>query len=1411
MQTRWLVFVAVFIALASSVSALTLLDGVTHAWHFDQNSTDFAGSMSGSDVNISYVLAKILNGAYFNGLAYIGLSPQSIPYDYNASNKSNSNTKSYSYNVWIYYNDSSNSQGLYSTDGGGTVRLMLNNQSTGSVSTYRWTNTGLFRVTATGLVTGNWYMFTTIYDSATLTLKLYVNGVSSGSVFSDGQTNGIGNGIIGGYKTSFYGIADEFVIWDRALDDSNVSYLYNVGSPTFNQTYPYPFTEFVPNSNVKSFSDQIVFWSDLSEGSGTPVDLTGHISNVSWLGDAGYSSSSKPTAFNYSLRVNATSAAQSAGLVLRSSLFDDFFSGSESRGVCAWINTGAANAVQGIAEYRVSNTIPYSTFGVYKSATGNVNARSANFGSYNASFMSGNSLFQNKSSNQVTNYGNFGSTWYHVCVLFTNANSTIETTGANSPGQYPMRTDIWVNGAYYSTSTNKNQPIHYDDVIGGNFTFGTALSNIVVPVVESAKNIAQPIVFKFSSKIPMKEIEQCLYNGGSGITYDNFMSSLNACHGAVVLIKPGLNVNGSSLVANYSELWSPANTGIDATTFRWFVNGSEVGGQTTNVLSSLYWSGSDVVTVEFTPSDSVVTGLPLNVSYPFNAELIFVNGSTLRGLQLSGLRDVQFPHPQDTRVLFYMDGFYSLLFGQNYFDFDRYTDSLNNSYSSGMQWETSPSLLDTSLYPQMWHRIGVAIVDDFTGVVLKKEVSVLFNNTGNSTSQYGTGGNTYIPGYSYPRINASLFARYKGEAYASVPGGFLSDLAQNGTGGVFELNFANSIPFEWQEGYLNDRRSVGAVPLLAGSDIQNLTSSNCKLGNCIGFIGTANSKANASVGTAVRIQNTIGTNYAQYSLWFYPNETSQMRTIMSSITGAWQLRIAGVDNLTPEFRVSSDSFNLGNASAIPNAWNHIYVFNNATYKRVWLNGQEVISSPAVGAAAVNLIFGQNGVNTSNVFSGRIDEYAAWSGATDSWVFAETTACNGRGFQYNCTMNIPLIAQTLYNGGQGIFTSTGFEGVLTNDSSAAYLTLTDEFLTPGQNITATGPRMSGAVFSYAYDAQGRLVNTGTSATPPFTSGFLRNIPDSGTYSFLNGTPYLTQKVTYPFWNTTTDGPLPNAFRNNMTYAAVYTLCERLSNGSTVAWCTNPMDTGAQYIFNFTTATTPETTYVTDIASICQGLVYPNEKDLPAPQNIQFNFTVSVFPDFNGESYYAAIQRVGDAAKVAACSYTVVNSTERNYVCNVTMNYYVKPGSYTILINFTNYALTQNYTNTGVCSYGQLLAMQKTTPGLTFVGAGPGINNIQSSNVITLENTGNVDFTMFLTGKDLTGRTSPSVKLPASAFKVGKTLGSTVALLNSVAANTTIFISAGSGSNDSVYLWLSMPANTLPQDYYSQDSWEIAGTS
>lgn len=227
-----------------------------------------------------------------------------------------------------------------------------------------------------------------------------------------------------------------------------------------------------------------------------------------------------------------------------------------------------------------------------------------------------------------------------------------------------------------------------------------------------------------------------------------------------------------------------------------------------------------------------------------------------------------------------------------------------------------------------------------------------------------------------------------------------------------------------------------------------------------------------------------------------------------------------------------------------------------------------------------------------------------------------------------------------------------------------------------------------------------------------------------------------------------------------------------------------------------------------SSICQGLVYPNEKDLPAPSVIQFNFSVSVFPDFNNDSYYAAIQRVGDAAKVAVCSYTAINSTNRNYVCNVSMNYYAKPGLYTIIINYMNYGLQQNYTNSGVCNYGQMISQHINNPVLTFTGAGPNILNIQSSAPIVVENWANGEFDVYMTATDLTGRQTPGSKLPASAFKAGTDLGSAVTLSNGVSRDTSVSVPAGLNSNASVYLWLSMPLNTVPQDYYSQNAWQVS---
>jgi hypothetical protein len=232
-----------------------------------------------------------------------------------------------------------------------------------------------------------------------------------------------------------------------------------------------------------------------------------------------------------------------------------------------------------------------------------------------------------------------------------------------------------------------------------------------------------------------------------------------------------------------------------------------------------------------------------------------------------------------------------------------------------------------------------------------------------------------------------------------------------------------------------------------------------------------------------------------------------------------------------------------------------------------------------------------------------------------------------------------------------------------------------------------------------------------------------------------------------------------------------------------------------------------TFVNVTSSVCSGLVYPNEKDLPAPAEIQYNFTVDVVPSFNVESYITYIKRAGRDAIVPSCSFAGT-STERNYTCNVSMNYYKTAGQYSIYVNFTNDGLNTTYVNTDVCNYGQMISQHINNPVLTFTGAGPNILNIQSSAPIVVENWANGEFDVYMTATDLTGRQTPGSKLPASAFKAGTDLGSAVTLSNGVSRDTSVSVPAGLNSNASVYLWLSMPLNTVPQDYYSQNAWQVS---
>jgi hypothetical protein len=123
-------------------------------------------------------------------------------------------------------------------------------------------------------------------------------------------------------------------------------------------------------------------------------------------------------------------------------------------------------------------------------------------------------------------------------------------------------------------------------------------------------------------------------------------------------------------------------------------------------------------------------------------------------------------------------------------------------------------------------------------------------------------------------------------------------------------------------------------------------------------------------------------------------------------------------------------------------------------------------------------------------------------------------------------------------------------------------------------------------------------------------------------------------------------------------------------------------------------------------------------------------------------------------------------------------------------------------------GQLLASQRVTNVVNFPTAAPGVANASGDNPVVMRNTGNVVLSLAVTAYDVQGRTNASNVLHGSAFNAGASLPSSVQLQSGVSRNVSQTL--GLGSNTSTYLWLSMPSNALPDQYYAPTPWQITAS-
>lgn len=203
---------------------------LNNAAHLAKASSQFFSLADASQTGLD-----IVGDLTFNGWIYLATSISGSGNDYNIINKySSSGQKSYMFR--LMENDTLRFQCTFdgSTDTFGGVSWVT------SIST--------------------WYMVTCVYNAAAGSVAFYVNGVQQGttqtgfstSIFSGSSPFLVGDRLpAGDPTTNFDGSFDEFGIWSRALTTTEITQLYNSGTPL-----PYPFTVAAATANFFPFMDR---------------------------------------------------------------------------------------------------------------------------------------------------------------------------------------------------------------------------------------------------------------------------------------------------------------------------------------------------------------------------------------------------------------------------------------------------------------------------------------------------------------------------------------------------------------------------------------------------------------------------------------------------------------------------------------------------------------------------------------------------------------------------------------------------------------------------------------------------------------------------------------------------------------------------------------------------------------------------------------------------------------------------------------------------------------------------------------------------------------------------------------------------------------------------------------------------
>lgn len=234
-----IVLLILFLLCISPASA-TILDNIVSFWPMDGNSSDYYGAYNGTDYTITYQTGKIGEAAYCDGTnSRIHLG------DTNETNN-------FTYTLWFKTDGvpPNTNNILFSRWPGNDNERRAFRYAIGAYDLTVYSAAGTW-LSVANTAAGAWHFL--VYKQEGNNLKVYLDNTLEVNT-ANTVANPTANTTLCDYTTTgsrFKGWVDEVTLWERGLNDTEISFLYGSGYGV-----PYPFQGQALEVNVFNFTDK---------------------------------------------------------------------------------------------------------------------------------------------------------------------------------------------------------------------------------------------------------------------------------------------------------------------------------------------------------------------------------------------------------------------------------------------------------------------------------------------------------------------------------------------------------------------------------------------------------------------------------------------------------------------------------------------------------------------------------------------------------------------------------------------------------------------------------------------------------------------------------------------------------------------------------------------------------------------------------------------------------------------------------------------------------------------------------------------------------------------------------------------------------------------------------------------------